>query len=196
MSCPGHVMVSEVKGNKSVYQEWLQLRYDYLTLTPEVKNLIHSLRQHYFVALITNGPSCGQWEKVERLKLKPFFDTILVSGDLPYEKPHYKIFHDACDHLGIAPHQCIMVGDKLKTDILGGIQAGLGGTVWTPLNDNRILLETDPKPDFIIENVTDLPKLLTKVKRVSNFRNNIVRRLNGITLSDIDDCSSNSSDGS
>lgn len=166
-----------------------------MTLTPEIKLLLQNLRQHYFVGLITNGPSNAQWEKVERLKLKPFFDIILVSGDLPWEKPHHKIFHEACDYLGIEPHHCIMVGDKLETDILGGIKAQLGGTVWTPLTNCK-LQETDPKPDFIIEYVTELPGLLPRMKRVPSFRNNIVSELSRFTLSDIDDCNSNSSDGS
>lgn len=166
-----------------------------MALTPDIKHLLQNLRQHYLIGLITNGPSNAQWEKVERLHLKPFFDIILVSGDLPWEKPHHKIFHEACGYLGIEPYQCIMVGDKLETDILGGIKARLGGTVWTPLTSCE-LQETDPKPDFIIEYVTELPSLLPQIKRVPNFRNNIIRGLNRLTLSDVEDCSSNSSDGS
>lgn len=67
--------------------------------------------------MITNGPSRAQWEKVERLQLKDYFDCILVSGDLPWEKPDQKIFQQACQLLGVEPRNCIMVGDKLETDI-------------------------------------------------------------------------------
>lgn len=189
------VLIHKISFIESIYQEWLNLRYKFLILTPEIKLLLQNLRQHYFVGLITNGPSNAQWEKVERLNLKPFFDVILVSGDLPWEKPHHKIFHEACVYLGIEPYQCIMVGDKLETDILGGIKAQLGGTVWTPLTSCK-LQENDPKPDFVIEYVTELPNLLPQMKRVPNFRDNIVRGLNRVTLSDVEDCSSNSSDGS
>lgn len=141
------------------------------------------LRQFYFLGLITNGTSRAQWEKIERLDLEKFFDVVLVSGDLPWEKPHWKIFHTACDYLGVKPQQCIMVGDKLETDILGGVQANLGGTVWIPLSKIE-LNEDDPRPDYILCDVLDLPNLLPK---------NPKRRA---ALPDLDDGNSNSSDGS
>ncbi|RZB39034.1 N-acylneuraminate-9-phosphatase [Asbolus verrucosus] len=176
-----------------VYQTWLQLRYDYLALTPEVQNLLQKLRQHYFVGLITNGTSRAQWEKIERLHLRSFFDVVLVSGDLPWEKPHHKIFHVACDYLGVKPQQCIMVGDKLETDILGGAEANLGGTVWVPLSDIQVDGNL-PQPDHVIEHVTDLPDLLPKNPKVPRFRRN--SRTLRVSLPDFEDGNSNSSDGS
>lgn len=159
--------------------------------------MLQKLRQHYFVGLITNGTSRAQWEKVKRLDLHDFFDVILVSGDLPWEKPEHQIFHEACDYLGVSPRQCIMVGDKLETDILGGIRAELGGTVWIPL-DNADLDEDYPSPDYVIKSVTELPKLLPKHPRVPKVRkNNVVsfctRR---VFEPDLEDGNSNSSDGS
>lgn len=74
-------------------------------------------RDHYLLALITNGTSRAQWEKIDRLDLRCYFDSILVSGDLPWEKPDQKIFHECCQFLGVEPRHCIMVGDKLETDI-------------------------------------------------------------------------------
>uniref|UniRef100_A0A7G3AEQ3 Putative conserved secreted protein n=1 Tax=Lutzomyia longipalpis TaxID=7200 RepID=A0A7G3AEQ3_LUTLO len=79
--------------------------------------MLESLKAHFFLALITNGPSAAQWEKVNRLNVAKYFDCILVSGDLPWEKPDARIFHAACNLLGVQAHQCIMVGDKLETDI-------------------------------------------------------------------------------
>lgn len=77
------------------------------------------------MGLITNGPSNAQWEKVDKLNLKKYFDCILVSGDLPWEKPDPNIFFDACNYLGVQPRQCIMIGDKLETDIQVGFISSL-----------------------------------------------------------------------
>jgi len=44
-----------------------------------------------------------------------------LSGDLPWEKPEAEIFQKACHSLNVRPEECIMVGDKLETDILGRI---------------------------------------------------------------------------
>lgn len=73
-----------------------------------------------------------------------------------------------------------MVGDKLETDILGGIQAGLCGTVWIPITDKPHLLGNDPKPDFIIKHITELTRILDR----------------GPNAPELEDCSSNASDGS
>lgn len=81
--------------------------------------MLQQLRKKYLLGLITNGPSNAQWEKVHKLHLQPYFDVILVSGDLPWEKPEAKIFEEACRYLQVNPENCIMVGDKLETDILG-----------------------------------------------------------------------------
>lgn len=103
-----------------IYRKWLELRYKYLELKPEAIALLQSLRHSYYLAIITNGPSNAQWEKINRLHLTKYFDCILVSGDLPWEKPDPHIFYAACTHLDVKPSECVMVGDKLETDIQVG----------------------------------------------------------------------------
>lgn len=62
-----------------------------------------------------------------------------------------------------------MVGDKLETDIKGGKEAELGGTVWIPLKkDEKIEEELSDLPDITIDSVTELPEVLPtspKLKR-------------------------------
>ncbi|KAL3286783.1 hypothetical protein HHI36_001277 [Cryptolaemus montrouzieri] len=188
------------KYSDAIYQHWLNLRYHYLQLTHEIIDLLKKLRKTYLIGLITNGPSKSQWEKIDKLNLKQFFDLILVSGDLPWEKPHEKIFKMAYEYLGVKPKDCLMVGDKLETDILGAIQAQLGGSVWVPLNDNGGISNVEPNPDFVIDNVIHLPKVLKnsykspKLRRKSkDFRPYTFKN---ISEPDLSDCNSNGSDGS
>lgn len=89
-------------------------------LTQDLVTLLQSLRQCYRLAIITNGPSNAQWEKVQRLNLTTLFDCILVSADLPWEKPNPNIFYAACKYLGVDPENCVMIGDKIETDIQVG----------------------------------------------------------------------------
>lgn len=104
---------------KETYDRWLQLRYQYLELSTQVRELLQRLRKTYYVGLITNGTSNAQREKVQKLSLERYFDIILVSGDLPWSKPETRIFEEACRCLRVSPENCIMVGDKLETDIIG-----------------------------------------------------------------------------
>ncbi|XP_045453136.1 N-acylneuraminate-9-phosphatase [Melitaea cinxia] len=142
---------------RNIMAEWLKLRFKYLALTPDVIHLLETLREDYLLGLITNGPSRAQWQKIERLGLRKYFDCVLVSGDLPWEKPDQNIFLEACKLLNVEPSTCIMVGDKLETDIKGGKEAELGGTVWIPLQYDE--MESD-LPDFKIQKVTELPEVL------------------------------------
>lgn len=103
-----------------IYQKWLELRYKYLELKPDTVGLLQSLRSSYHLAIISNGTSNAQWEKINRLHLTKYFDCILVSGDLPWEKPDANIFYAACNHMGVQPSECVMIGDKLETDIQVG----------------------------------------------------------------------------
>ncbi|XP_022911767.2 N-acylneuraminate-9-phosphatase [Onthophagus taurus] len=176
-----------------IYLTWIQLRYRYLALSTETLKLLENLRKNnYLLGLITNGPSCAQWEKIQRLDLRSLFDIILVSGDLPWEKPNQRIFYEACDYLKVKPSKCLMVGDKMETDILGGIQANLGGTVWIPLTQDIINEEEEKnnfrfRPDYVIDNVNELIDLLLPVSENNDRKRNFVRM-------DIFDGNSNGSD--
>ena len=165
---------------KRIYERWLCLRYYYLTLASDVISMLRQLRVKYLLGLISNGPSNAQWEKIRKLSLEQYFDVILVSGDLSWEKPEREIFRRACRILNVKPDSCIMVGDKLETDILGGIEADLGGTVWIPTVDKPRLLKEDPQPDFTIRHVTDLLSILNRRPDAP----------------ELEDSSSNASDGS
>ncbi|XP_046402037.1 N-acylneuraminate-9-phosphatase [Ischnura elegans] len=163
-----HLLWAQALGNdyKSIAGEvsllWAKLRYECLAPPSAVRALLRQLhRRHFHLGLITNGPSRAQWEKVHRLDLARLFDVILVSGDLPWEKPNAHIFHEACRLLGVPPSACLMVGDKLETDIQGGKEAAFGATVWVlPSKANGNGLGNHPRPDYTLEKVTDILRLL------------------------------------
>ncbi|XP_058119159.1 N-acylneuraminate-9-phosphatase-like [Anopheles ziemanni] len=151
-----------------LYGRWLEWRYRYLAIPAEVQTMLQTLRLQYLLGIITNGPTAAQWEKIDRLALNKYFDCILVSSDLPWAKPDRNIFYAACHYLGVPPGQCVMIGDKLETDIQGGIEANLGATVWLPLpSEQRIVgdrtMDDVPehvRPDAIVDSVLKLPALL------------------------------------
>ncbi|XP_026476615.1 N-acylneuraminate-9-phosphatase-like [Ctenocephalides felis] len=195
-----------------VYLKWLQLRYYYLSIDDNVRKMLISLRKQYLLGLITNGPSSAQWEKVERLNLTSLFDCIIVSGDLPWAKPDQKIFLEACKYLGVEPKRCVMIGDKLETDIQGGIEAELGLTIWLPLDKNCVVEHESIQPDFTISNILELPQILPpaglksaayRSRAVGNHQLqngdkslNYLQNRRMLSMPEFEDCNSNSSDGS
>ena len=102
---------------------------DYAAQMQLLPNALETL--HYFShlpkAIITNGPSDVQRAAIKAVKLEQFFQTIVVSGDsdVCIAKPDPRIFQIACEQLGVAPHETLMIGDRLELDVEGGISAGL-----------------------------------------------------------------------
>uniref|UniRef100_A0A1B0D4R6 Uncharacterized protein n=1 Tax=Phlebotomus papatasi TaxID=29031 RepID=A0A1B0D4R6_PHLPP len=203
--------------SSEVYRTWLQLRLRYMAPTADNVKLLESLRSNFILALITNGPSAAQWEKVNRLNLAKYFDCILVSGDLPWEKPDARIYHAACNLLSVQAHQCIMIGDKLETDIQGGKEAKLGATFWLPLTSaERAEPQVGLMPDFTIHNLSDILAVLpcggktcgrflasrNRCSSIGTTGSGAMRRARVpynrrvASLPDLDNCNSNSSDGS
>ncbi|XP_030763420.1 N-acylneuraminate-9-phosphatase isoform X2 [Sitophilus oryzae] len=166
-----------------IYKKWLTQRYQHLALSKKLTILLKNLRKKYQIGIITNGTSSAQWEKIDMLNIRDLFDIILVSGDLVCEKPDRRIFWKACDELHVNPKHCLIVGDKLETDILGGVEAQLGGTVWVPLSRPFTLKQDDPVPDYVIHDVMELRWLLDDVADAEKGR-----------FCPEDDCNSNGSD--
>jgi HAD superfamily hydrolase (TIGR01509 family) len=91
------------------------------------------------LALISNTPPTSQFI-LDYLQLRSRFDVIVFSCDVGYLKPDPRIFKIALQQLGVKPEEAVLVGDKIRTDILGGAILGV----------KTILLETRLR--VIVEN--------------------------------------------
>jgi putative hydrolase of the HAD superfamily len=56
-------------------------------------------------------------EEMRELNLDRYFDSVAVSCDLGYMKPHPKIFQHVLDEMQVAPNETAMVGDSLRADV-------------------------------------------------------------------------------
>ncbi|WP_025688916.1 HAD family hydrolase [Paenibacillus zanthoxyli] len=120
----------------------------------ETLEILAALRGKVKLLLLTNGCPALQQEKLDGVpELIPFFDHIVISGTFGKGKPDVAIFEHALKLLDITPEQGIMVGDKLTTDIRGGLAAGLT-TVWI----NRTGKPSDPEitPNYEIKHLSEL----------------------------------------
>ena len=122
----------------------------------------------YSLALITNGHPRVQRAKLEACGAGALFPHVLVGGEEVAagrgEKPHPSIFLRACELVGCRPHQAIHVGDSLKADVQGGINAGLAATVWVDAGGANPP-PAAPRPTYVVRSVLDLPPLLPLLER-------------------------------
>ncbi|KAA1419541.1 HAD family hydrolase [Nocardioides humilatus] len=77
------------------------------------------------VGILTNGDQAIQETKVQRTGLASFGVPVFASSSLPAAKPDPRAFHEVCARLGVAPQDCVMVGDSLRHDVRGASGAGL-----------------------------------------------------------------------
>lgn len=78
-------------------------------------------------------------------------------------KPSTLIVEVALDRLGLPPERCMMVGDRLETDIHMGQQAGMWtASVLTGASTRAQAEALAAPPDFILDTIGDLPDALAQ----------------------------------
>lgn len=85
---------------------------------------LRSLSKRHRLAVITNGDGAQQRAKLVATGLSPFFEHVLVSGDVPVRKPDPAIFDLCARALKLASETLAYVGDRLDVDVAGAKAAG------------------------------------------------------------------------
>ena len=79
-------------------------------------------------------------------------------------KPSPVMIQTVLDVLGLRPQDCILIGDRLETDIKMGKDSGIAtGIVLTGVTDEEALQRvkhTPEQPDFVFQSVTEVENLL------------------------------------
>ena len=76
-------------------------------------------------------------------------------------KPSPLIIRTALEVMGLQPEDCILIGDRLETDIAMGKNSGIAtGLVLTGVTDEKTLKESSIQPDFVFQSIADVENLL------------------------------------
>jgi HAD superfamily hydrolase (TIGR01509 family) len=97
---------------------------DSAILTDGAIALLDDLRQRGMrLAMVSNTPPTSH-HIITRLGLRDRFDAIVFSCDVGFLKPDPRIFRRALEQLKSRAEETVVVGDKIRTDILGGAILG------------------------------------------------------------------------
>ena len=107
------------------------------------------------LALITNGSSESQREKIRRFKLAPLFDYILIEEEFGVGKPDKRFFLHVLDKLESKSAEAWMVGDDLERDVAGAQSLGVYG-IWMDWRCEGLPESTSVQPDRIINTLSEL----------------------------------------
>ena len=130
-------------------------------LIRDTSDMLRSLKKKYRLGLLTNFTHPPAVLKiVDALGLEPFFDVVLISGEMGYRKPHPLVFRSLIDRLRVKKHQLLFVGDDPEPDIMGARKAGLQPVWATCVRDQNIPVARglfsngDDTPDFQVPRIS------------------------------------------
>ncbi|MBI4258095.1 MAG: HAD family hydrolase, partial [Thaumarchaeota archaeon] len=116
------------------------------------------------LGVVTNFTYAPVVHKVmQRLGIDGYFQTIVISDEVGYRKPHPKMFEAALQALAAEPAEAVMVGNDPLEDIGGAKSLGLGAVLvktsqYFEVRDKP--LSTNIQADATIQSMTDFIRLL------------------------------------
>lgn len=100
---------------------------------PEVPAALSELRGRYRMSVISNANGTVR-EKLRRVGLLEFFETVIDSHEEGIEKPDPRIFHAALKRTGAKVEQSLYIGDMYHIDVTGARAAGMEVVLLDPGN--------------------------------------------------------------
>jgi putative hydrolase of the HAD superfamily len=128
-----------------------------IELRPGVGALLRSLHgRGLLLGLAANQPQAAVAE-LDRFGIGRLFSHREVSGHHGYRKPDVRLFLRACDDLGVAPAECLMVGDRIDNDIVPTKLLGMRTVLFrTGRHAGQLPRSLDDLPDAEVSSVEDL----------------------------------------
>ncbi|MEM9545654.1 MAG: pyrimidine 5'-nucleotidase [Bacteroidota bacterium] len=121
-------------------------------------DFLEDLKNEYTLSVITNGLKEVQRPRLRKLEMEHLFESIIVSDEIGVAKPDVRFFEHSYTTIANPPpkSEVLVIGDNLKSDILGGINFGVD-TCW--LSHNRP--NNSPiQPTFTLNSLQDLKDIL------------------------------------
>lgn len=153
-------------GIRGIPSEMVQASYEYLLgighyFVDGAPELLEALKGKYRLFIASNGTAPVQDGRIKSAGIAPYFEKIFISERVGADKPTREFFNAMFAQIdGFEPDSAIIVGDRLTSDILGGINAGIK-TCW--FNPHSLPANPDIPADYEIHNLSELPKLLEKI---------------------------------
>lgn len=116
------------------------------------------LAEDYKLGLVTNFAHIpGANRTVDRFGLRPYFQTILISGEFGWKKPSPRIFEAALRNLSSKAEETVFVGDSCEDDIAGAKQVRMR-TVFVQRKDAKCSLA-----DLTIKTIVGLSSVIRQL---------------------------------
>lgn len=136
---------------KTALNVFFQDYVDSLELRPYAKKLTERIKENCKLGLVSNFTYAPVvYASLRKLGVNHFFDTVLVSDENGWRKPHKRIFLEALRKLQVTAEEAVFIGDSPLEDIKGAKEIGIK-TVFVPSQFYSLkdLQDSRKKPDFV-----------------------------------------------
>lgn len=127
-------------------------------LLDDALEVLQRLQSRYRLALVTNGLKEVQRPRLAAGGLTAFFETIVVSDEIGYAKPHRPFFEYTLNQIGgPAKDRVLIIGDNLHADVKGGLDYGIHACWFNP---QKVPPTEAVEPTFEVSTLKELEVLL------------------------------------
>ena len=159
------ILFSEL-GLSDIPSEMAQASYEYLLgighyFIDGAEELLEALKDKYELYIVSNGNASVQDRRLKSAGIIPYFKDIFISERVGFNKPSAEFFEACFERIpGFEKDKAVIVGDRLSSDILGGINAGVRTCWFNPRGDAP---DPDIPADYEIKHLGELPALLESI---------------------------------
>jgi putative hydrolase of the HAD superfamily len=158
----GDTLVAEERvGGKSLWEATLEK-------LPYLDEVLTELKKRgYKLGVITNTVTSREEHvrlALRKIDVEKYFDVIVTSVDVAFNKPDERIFLTALKALNVEPDESVMVGNRISADIIGGNRIGMK-TILYKWNERYLDIIQSPQeePTRTITSLKELPKVLDEI---------------------------------
>ena len=111
------------------------------TLVPGAKEMLENLQaKGYRLFAASNSFGHLQRNRLESAGILPYFEDTYISMDIGYDKPDIRFYQEALRRCGLQPHEVLMIGDSMTTDVIGAQKAGMDALFFDRQKDDLLQL--------------------------------------------------------
>lgn len=116
----------ELDIEKEIFNDlFVEFLYDEIEMVDEIEDLLSYLSNKYQIYAASNGIYDMQINRLKKSNLDKYFKDIFVSDKMGYEKPDKRFFEKIMNITKYSNKNLIMIGDSIKSDIIGAKNSGI-----------------------------------------------------------------------
>jgi len=140
-----------------------QGRHDHFRFFNDAEPTLLALSKYCQMGIIANQ-SEDITELIEKAGFHRFFSVEAISSNVKLKKPDSRIFDLALNQAGRSASECIMIGDRLDTDIC---PANVLGMTTIRTTNSLFALQTPLKecehPTYTVSSLSEIPKIIQSI---------------------------------